>query len=104
MKRNTLELVGFVSVIASLIFVGMEIRQNTTAVRGSTNQAISDQATELYLTMATDRNIARLTVRLYDGALRGDFDPVDDMQLFLIVMTGLRRVCLLYTSPSPRDS
>ena len=45
MKRNTLELVGFVSVIASLIFVGMEIRQNTTAVRGATNQAISDQAT-----------------------------------------------------------
>ena len=92
MKRNTLELVGFVSVIASLIFVGMEIRQNTTAVRGSTNQAISDQATELYLAMATDRNIARLTVRLYDGALRKDFDPVDDMQLFLTVMTGLRRV------------
>ena len=77
MKRNTLELVGFVSVIASLIFVGMEIRQNTTAVRGSTNQAISDQATELYLAMATDRNIARLTVKLYEGALREDFDPVD---------------------------
>ena len=56
------------------------------------DRAISDQATELYLAMATDRNIARLTVRLYDGALREDFDPVDDMQLFLIVMTGLRRV------------
>ena len=84
MKRNTLELVGFVSVIASLIFVGMEIRQNTTAVRGATNQAISDQATELYLAMATDRNLARLTVKLYDGALREDFDPIDDMQLFFI--------------------
>ena len=92
MKRNTLELVGFVSVVASLIFVGMEIRQNTTAVRGATNQAISDQATELYLAIATDRNLASLTVKLYDGVSRKDFDPIDDMQLFLTVMTGLRRV------------
>ena len=92
MIRNTLELVGFVSVIASLIFVGMEIRQNTTAVRGATNQAISDQATELYLAIATDRNLASLTVKLYDGVPRKDFDPIDDMQLFLTVMTGLRRV------------
>ena len=42
--------------------------------------------------MATDRNLARLTVKLYDGALREDFGPIDDMQLFLTVMTGLRRV------------
>lgn len=92
MNRNTIELIGFVSVIASLIFVGMEIRQNTTAVRGATNQAISDQATELYLAMATNRNLASLTVKLYDGAFRKDFDAIDDMQLFLTVMTGLRRV------------
>ena len=92
MNRNTIELIGFVSVIASLIFVGMEIRQNTTAVRGGTNQAISDQAPELYLAMATNRNLASLTVKLYDGAFRKDFDPTDDMQLFLTVMTGLRRV------------
>ena len=92
MNRNKIELVGFVSVVASLIFVGMEIRQNTTAVRGATNQAISDQATELYLAIATDRNLASLTVKLYDGVSRKDFDPIDDMQLFLTVMTGLRRV------------
>ena len=60
MNRNRLELIGFISVIASLVFVGMEISQNTTAVRGSTNQAISDQASELYLTIATDRNLACL--------------------------------------------
>ena len=53
MKRNILEIIGFFSVIASLVFVGMEIRQNTTAVRGATNQAISDQVSELLLTIAT---------------------------------------------------
>ena len=98
MNRNTIELIGFVSVIASLIFVGMEIRQNTTAVRGATNQAISDQATELYLAIATNRNLASLTVKLYNGAFRKDFDPIDDMQLFLTVMTGLRRVENIFLS------
>jgi hypothetical protein len=92
MNRNRLELIGFISVIASLIFVGMEISQNTTAVRGATNQAISDQASELYLTIATDRNLAGLVKKLYDGVPREDFDSIDDMQLFLTVMTGLRRV------------
>ena len=92
MKRNILEIIGFFSVIASLVFVGMEIRQNTTAVRGATNQAISDQVSELLLTIATDRNLAVLVTKLYEDAPREDFDSIDDMQLFMTVMTGLRRV------------
>ena len=92
MNRNRLELIGFISVIASLVFVGMEISQNTTAVRGATNQAISDQASELYLTIATDRNLAGLVKKLYDDVPREAFGPIDDMQLFMTVMTGLRRV------------
>ena len=92
MNRNRLELIGFISVIASLVFVGMEISQNTTAVRGATNQAISDQASELYLTIATDRNLAGLVKKLYDDVPREAFGPIDDMQLFMTVLTGLRRV------------
>ena len=96
MNRNRLELIGFISVIASLVFVGMEISQNTTAVRGSTNQAISDQASELYLTIATDRNLAGLVKKLFDDVPKEDFDSIDEMQLFLTVMTGLRRVENIY--------
>ena len=92
MNRNIIEIIGFISVVGSLAFVGVEIRQNTSAVRGATNQAISDQASELYLAIATDRNLAGLVKRLYDGETREQFDPVDDMQLFLTGMTGLRRV------------
>ena len=92
MNRNRLELIGFISVIASLVFVGMEISQNTTAVRGATNQAISEQASELYLTIATDRNLAGLVKKLYDDVPREAFGPIDDMQLFMTVLTGLRRV------------
>ena len=42
MNRNIIEIIGFVSIIASLAFVGIEISQNTSAVGGATNQAISD--------------------------------------------------------------
>ena len=92
MNRTVIEIIGFLSVVGSLAFVGVEIRQNTSAVRGATNQAISDQVGELMLTIATDDNLARLVKRLYDGETQDQFDPVDDMRLYMTIMTGLRRV------------
>ena len=92
MNRTIVEIIGFLSLVGSLAFVGVEIRQNTSAVRGATNQAISDQVSELMLTIATDDNLARLVKRLYDGETQDQFDPVDDMRLYMTIMTGLRRV------------
>ena len=92
MNRTIVEIIGFLSLVGSLAFVGVEIRQNTSAVRGATNQAISDQVGELMLTIATDDNLARLVKRLYDGETQEQFDPVDDMRLYMTIMTGLRRV------------
>ena len=92
MNRTVIEIIGFLSVVGSLAFVGVEIRQNTSAVRGATNQAISDQVGELMLTIATDDNLAELVKRLYDGETQDQFDPVDDMRLFMTIMTGLRRI------------
>ena len=34
------ETLGFLAVVASMVFVGLEIRQNTRAVRGATVQAM----------------------------------------------------------------
>ena len=92
MNRTIVEIIGFLSLVGSLAFVGVEIRQNTSAVRGATNQAISDQVGELMLTIATDDNLARLVKRLYDGETQDQFEPVDDMRLFMTIMTGLRRI------------
>ena len=92
MNRTIVEIIGFLSLVGSLAFVGVEIRENTSAVRGATNQAISDQVGELMLTIATDDNLARLVKRLYDGETQDQFDPVDDMRLYMTIMTGLRRV------------
>lgn len=40
-----MEVSGLVVVALSLVFVGLEVRQNTVAVRSATQQAIADQAT-----------------------------------------------------------
>ena len=47
-NRKYFEIIGLLSVIGSLVFVGLEINQNTAAVRGATQQEISYQISEMY--------------------------------------------------------
>ena len=47
--KESAEVLGVLGVIASMIFVGIEIRQNTDAVRGSTLQAVSQQSMDLVM-------------------------------------------------------
>ena len=51
-KRKIIEIGGLISVIGSLIFVGVEINQNTAAVRGATQQNVSSQVNEMYRIVA----------------------------------------------------
>jgi len=91
------DVVGLVAVIATLVFVGMEIRQNTRAVRSATTQAISDQAMELTLSMATDEHLPRLVSDMVlNGITQRDLEPEDNMRLHLAVYAGLRRQENLY--------
>jgi len=94
--RFVTEVVGLSAVVASLGFVGMEIRQNTAAIRSATTQAVSDQAMELTLSMATDEHLPRLLSELHNGLTRSDFDPQDYRRLRLVVIAGLRRQENLY--------
>ena len=52
--RLILEVIGISSIILSLVFVAVELHQNTKAVHGQTNQAIADNVNALYLAIATD--------------------------------------------------
>lgn len=46
------EAIGVVGVVASLIFVGIEIRQNTRAVRGATYQSLAESSMTLLFRIA----------------------------------------------------
>lgn len=53
--------------VLSLAFVGWEIRQNTTAIRGSTYQAVADANVDWLLFMAENPELARVLERWISG-------------------------------------
>jgi len=53
------ETLGFLGVVASLVFVGTEIRQNNAIARGQTRQALADASRDLTLAIATDPDMMR---------------------------------------------
>ena len=54
MSRKAIrETLGFLAVVASLVFVGIEIQQNTAAIRGQTRQLLNVDFREWQMAMAT---------------------------------------------------
>jgi len=78
--RDTL---GVIAVVASLGFVGFEIRQNTAAVESTAFQSLSELLHESTAMLAEGPG-PRLTLRLRDGAVPGDFTPEEDQWVRLV--------------------
>ena len=95
-NRIILEGLGIVSVIGSLIFVGLEISQNTAAVRGATQQEISYQVSEMYKIGAENDKIASIMSRSYQGMTKEELSDTDYLQFWLFSMMGYRRVENIY--------
>jgi hypothetical protein len=75
--------------VASLIFVGWEIRQNTQAVRATTTQNISDQNVTLALTTMTS-GIPEILARLEGGLGVSELDPATSYRLDYFYQANLR--------------
>ena len=100
-----LSLFGLLAIIGSLIFVGIEIRQNSMALRGETHQSISEQVTELYMNIASDERLSKLVSQMLlfnsaNDSLRNNLSAADQLSLDFIVLTGLRRVENIYLQES----
>jgi hypothetical protein len=63
------EVVAGVGVLLSLLYVGFEIRQNTTAVRSTAYQAIHDAEDGFWSDLASDAGAARLWQQGLDSGL-----------------------------------
>ena len=83
-NRRIAELIGLVGVIASLIFVGVEIRQNSIATRAATDAAVADGFRELNLVLASSPDLAR-ALAAYSG------DPAEAPAEDQVLMLGLYR-------------
>ena len=76
-NRSIIEMVGLVSVIGSLVFVGVEIKQNTAAVRGATQQAVSSQVSEMYRIVSENERMASLVNQALQGDTKSDLTDSD---------------------------
>lgn len=61
--RGALELVGAAAVVLSLIYVGLEVRQNTRATQTATSQSIYSQFMDSMLPVLENPDLAELMVR-----------------------------------------
>ncbi len=86
--RETATAVG---VVLGLVFVGVEIRTNTTAVQGATLHGISDQSLNLQISIATDEHLVRLMPQIIrDGAIPDDFGVEDQYRAMLTFRSLLK--------------
>ena len=87
------ELVALFGVCLSLVFVGLELRQNTAAVRGATYQALSDATADDLSSVAHNPELAALLWRVYvDNAEAAEFTPGENSQLYFYYTAFVRRL------------
>jgi hypothetical protein len=94
------EIIGAVAIVASLIFVGTQVSQNTDALRTATVQAIADQDSAQSLALATDERLSELFAQLAtDPEALTDTDKIslgDRLRVSMVLRANLRRVENIY--------
>ena len=88
------QILSAVAVGLSLIFVGLEIRQNTAAQRAETRQALTDASRELSLAISSSRELTRVWYarwhpELDDGRLGALLTRPDSLQALSIMHANL---------------
>lgn len=81
-SRRIAELIGLAGVIASLVFVGVEIRQNSIATRAATDAAVADGFRELNLVVASSPELVRALAANADNPA----DAPGDEQIMILAL------------------
>jgi len=80
-RRGIREVAAALGVILSLVFVGVQIRQNTLAVRSATLQALSDAHRDVVLSSVLEADHSALIARVLAGATSADFTEGENARL-----------------------
>jgi hypothetical protein len=91
--KDLVELIGIAAIVVSLFFVGLELRQNTDAVKASSIDGLSSLSQEFYLLMASDPELSRI---FEDG--RRDMSQLSDNELARFLWIEHSRVVRLQTA------
>jgi hypothetical protein len=58
--KSVIELTGAIAVLIGLIFVGLELRQNTVAVQAATFQGMTDTSSDFLVSVASEPELRRV--------------------------------------------
>ena len=72
---NLAQVVGALAVVISLVYVGFQIKRNTSAVRSATAQAINNNYGDWYMNMMRDPELNRIGIK----GLR-DYSSLDEIE------------------------
>lgn len=95
-KRKWIDWLGAIGVVASLVFVGLEVRQNTAAVRGATYQSIVDSSLQQVQWWANNEKLLQYEVRIDEGALSEEFTEVENLLIRAAFVMTIRRIENIY--------
>ena len=98
------EFTAAVGIIAGLIFVGLELKQNSAAVKAETMLGLNDATTDYTLLLASDRDINRLQRKARADLSR--LDETESSQFYYIQRTrwlNLQMAYLLWRSGTMDD-
>ena len=84
--RPLVEALGAIGVIVSLVFVGLELRQNTAAVRATAVNDLTTGARDLLLAVSTNPEMSDLYRRWVQGDTALTSTDRIRMRLFLVAM------------------
>jgi len=89
------EFVGAILLFVSIIYVGMQIRQNTDATRAQIHQSRSDQAQQFFLNICGSDQLLELSHKIshegeFDRSVFDSFTPIE-LHQYRIVQTSNRQ-------------
>ena len=90
------ELVGALAVVASVVYVAVQLRANTRTIRAKAAQEAEELFIGLNVTIATDPDICELFVRLYKAESLDDFSETENLQIRFIVIAWTQAVQAQY--------
>jgi hypothetical protein len=72
---NVAEAIAAIGVIISLIYLGVQIQQNTNAIRASSYQSVADDITDFQLGLAQNSDLVRIYLTGLEGL--GQLTPIE---------------------------
>jgi len=74
-SKAKIEFASAIAVFLGLVFVGLELKQNTEAVESQTSQGLLEMANQANAQIASDKQLAELVLRVHKG-----IDELDELE------------------------